>query len=750
MSRLPFLWPSISILLILFITFSISNIFFSLPIPHAAEHKPASPHEHTHAEDAHPHDHEDTHMDTPSIRLPPQPPIVFPPSAEAVHAAIASSSGVLEQLSALAPADATVENVLLPLAASEAALTALVNTLTILSLASTDDTTEVLELLAELNEHNLRTSTHPSLSPLLTALHNSNNTTDAETARYLHALYTGLLHTGAALTAEEQLRLEVLQESLSNLSSTFQHNLITCNSTLSTASLNLTGVSPASLPLPPSDTLLLTPRTIAAVLTAAEDPATRHTVWAAGENSVPENVPVFAEMIRARREAAGLLGYGSWAAMRLAGGRMAPDAEFVRGFLAEARARIAPVGVREVAELERALGGEYHLWDKRYAERLRERSEGAGMAFDIEGVLPRVLAELGGVFGLQFVAVGREEWAVMRGVVRREGEESAWDGVRDGEDAARGEMAWHPDVKLFAVWNAASAKNTARHEDSASPAHPAAASSSSFVGYLYLDLLARPSKTAQAGSLNITPGHHHPSHPRHYPSTAVLTTFPATGKLSHTELIVLFHELGHAIHDLVSTTQFARHHGPAGVAVDFAEVPSRVGEELAWDAGVLVRLGAQESHARAVVDGRWEGAALAALRGVHIAAFDMMVHGEDPPQEEGLVGVVYNELRREVIPVKGGEPGERLEGYATFGHLTQGYDAGYYGYLVSSCYAADVWGVFSGGEEWGVVGGRWRGVLEAGGSRAAGELVEEFLGTRPGCGVFYRRLGVADAEGEKP
>ncbi|KAI5839655.1 hypothetical protein DFP73DRAFT_613457 [Morchella snyderi] len=745
MSRLPFLWPSVSILLVLFITFSITNIFFSLPLPHT-EHKPASPdeHEHTH-EDTHAHDT----LTPPSIHLPPQPPTLFPPSAAAVHAAIAASTGVLNQLSALSPADATAENVLLPLAASEASLTALVNTLTALSLASADGSAaseEVLELLEQLNEHNLRASTHSPLPPLLTALHTSSNITDSETLHYLHALHTGQQHAGAALTVDGQARLERLQEHMSELSSAFQQNLITCNSTLPTSSLNLTGV-PASV-LPPTDTLLpLTPRTVAAVLAAAKDPATRRTVWAAAENSVPANVPVFMALVRARHEAAAMLGYGSWAAMRLAGGRMAPDEAFVRAFLAEARACIAPVGVDEVAALEAELGAEYHLWDKRYVDRLRERNEGAGMVFSVEEVLPKVLGEMGGVFGLEFVAVGKEEWEVMRGVVvRREGgEESAWDGVRDGEDAAKGEMAWHPDVKLFAVWNTDSTHNTARHEDSASPA-----ASSSFVGYLYLDLLARPSKTGQAGNLNISPGRHHPPHPRHYPSTAVLTTFPASGQLSHTELIVLFHELGHAIHDLVSTTQFARHHGPAGVAVDFAEVPSRVGEELAWDAGVLVRLGAQESHARAVVGGRWEGAALAALRGVHIAAFDMVVHSAEPPEEEAALGEAYNVLRREVIPVKGGEPGERLDGYATFGHLSSGYDAGYYGYLVSSCYAADVWGVFSGGEDWAVVGRRWRGVLEAGGARAALELLEEFLGTKPGCGVFYRRLGVQDAEGEKP
>jgi metallopeptidase MepB len=42
------------------------------------------------------------------------------------------------------------------------------------------------------------------------------------------------------------------------------------------------------------------------------------------------------------------------------------------------------------------------------------------------------------------------------------------------------------------------------------------------------------------------------------------------------EVTILFHELGHGIHDLVSKTKYARFHGSAGTVIDFGEAPSQV------------------------------------------------------------------------------------------------------------------------------------------------------------------------------
>ncbi|KAI1268084.1 peptidase family M3-domain-containing protein [Xylariaceae sp. FL1019] len=64
----------------------------------------------------------------------------------------------------------------------------------------------------------------------------------------------------------------------------------------------------------------------------------------------------------------------------------------------------------------------------------------------------------------------------------------------------------------------------------------------------------------------------------------------------HDEVIVLFHELGHAIHDLVSTTTYACLHGPHATPEDFGEAPSQMLEYWRWTQSVLRRPGRHYSY----------------------------------------------------------------------------------------------------------------------------------------------------------
>jgi metallopeptidase MepB len=51
-------------------------------------------------------------------------------------------------------------------------------------------------------------------------------------------------------------------------------------------------------------------------------------------------------------------------------------------------------------------------------------------------------------------------------------------------------------------------------------------------------------------------------------------------------VVLLFHELGHGIHDLVAKTRYARFHG-ASTAPDFNEAPSQMLENWCWLPNVL-------------------------------------------------------------------------------------------------------------------------------------------------------------------
>ena len=83
-------------------------------------------------------------------------------------------------------------------------------------------------------------------------------------------------------------------------------------------------------------------------------------------------------------------------------------------------------------------------------------------------------------------------------------------------------------------------------------------------------------------------------------------------------------------------------------------------------------------------------------------------------------------------------------GQTTFGHLIGGYDAGYYGYLSSQVYSADMfYSEFAKDPMNGGVGRRYRKeILEKGGSRDEMESLKAFLGREPSSEPFYKELGL--------
>ena len=129
------------------------------------------------------------------------------------------------------------------------------------------------------------------------------------------------------------------------------------------------------------------------------------------------------------------------------------------------------------------------------------------------------------------------------------------------------DISWHEDVKIFSVW-----------DDEGE--------GGGFVGYLYLDLHPRPGKYGHAANFSLQPGYILPNGTRRYPATALVCNFskPTETKpslLKHDEVVTLFHELGHGIHDLAGRTKYSRFHGTS-VVRDFVEAPSQMLENWCW------------------------------------------------------------------------------------------------------------------------------------------------------------------------
>lgn len=81
--------------------------------------------------------------------------------------------------------------------------------------------------------------------------------------------------------------------------------------------------------------------------------------------------------------------------------------------------------------------------------------------------------------------------------------------------------------------------------------------------------------------------------------------------------------------------------------------------------------------------------ALLYLRQASIGMFDMLAHqlnGKNPEVEEWNLAIKWNQLRRQALPLDGGEAvdGDWAwgHGYANFRHFVDDYNAGYYSYLL--------------------------------------------------------------------
>jgi metallopeptidase MepB len=228
----------------------------------------------------------------------------------------------------------------------------------------------------------------------------------------------------------------------------------------------------------------------------------------------------------------------------------------------------------------------------------------------------------------------------------------------------------------------------------------------------------REGKYGHAANFNLQPGFIKADGTRRYPATALVCNFskPTAKKpslLKHDEVVTLFHELGHGIHDLVSRTTYSRFHGTNTVR-DFVEAPSQMLENWCWTPSQLKSLSKHYSYLssdyKAAFDAEHEGAAQPAetipeeliqsiiktkhvndalfnLRQLHFGIFDMTVHSPASHKEiEDLeISELYNKLRTEISKLDGPETLGKGYGWghgqATFGHLIGGYDAGYYGYL---------------------------------------------------------------------
>ena len=277
-------------------------------------------------------------------------------------------------------------------------------------------------------------------------------------------------------------------------------------------------------------------------------------------------------------------------------------------------------------------------------------------------------------------------------------------------------------------------------------------SGSPLIGYFYVDLAPRPLKYNHAAAFTLVSGRRLANGEYNKPVSAIVgNVSPAGGGkpalLKHDEVVTVFHEFGHIMHETLTRAPYASLSG-AQVARDFVEAPSQMLENWVWQPEILNKLSGhyldpskklpkdlldQLVAARDFLRGR-------AYAGQQVLArFDMSLHEIQPGAKLDADGL----YRKLVTDMMGMSPIAGTHFSGSFGHLMGGYEAGYYGYLWSDVYASDMFTAFEGHLLDPAMGARYRTeILEKGDMQDAGEIVRNFLGREPNDRAFLKKLGI--------
>ncbi|TAF31342.1 MAG: hypothetical protein EAZ57_00030 [Cytophagales bacterium] len=269
------------------------------------------------------------------------------------------------------------------------------------------------------------------------------------------------------------------------------------------------------------------------------------------------------------------------------------------------------------------------------------------------------------------------------------------------------------------------------------------------LGFLYLDLYPRPNKFTHFACFGFNAGKQATAE-RVQPHVALVCNFDAPtdaqpSLLTHNHVETVFHEFGHALHNLVSRAALTGQFGTS-VARDFVEVPSQWFEMWAWDYESLSLFAKHyqtgevlpKSLFESMIAAKNVGSGLGCLQQVLYGQYDLLLHNGFEPSFEGHSVAVWSEIQ-EKYGITASVPGTCFG--AGFGHLI-GYGSGYYGYLWALVYAIDCQSVFKQKGIFDVhTSHRWlENVLSLGGSLAEKDQIVSFLGREPDENAFLESI----------
>jgi peptidyl-dipeptidase Dcp len=658
---------------------------------------------------------------------------------EEEHFIPAFERGIEEQLSeieqiASSQEDPTFENTILEMEKSGILLSRVSRVFYNLTSANTNEEIQSIqsEMAPRLASHSDDILLNNDLFERVKTVYENRDASDLDESslKLLEDTYRDFVRAGARLNAEQQQRMRQINERMSELTTTFQENLLTMNrerAVIVDSEAELTGLSAdriaAAKELADSRghegkyILSITNTTRVPVLSSLENRELRKRVWEAsanrglGENGGIDNRPIVLELASLRAERAELLGYPNYASFALEP-QTAQTPEAVLDMLTDLIPSVVSNTNSEADRIaqkmqEDGLEGGPEPWDwEYYAEKVRQEQYDLDESevrpyFELNRVLQDgVFYTMNRLFGITF-----EERTDL--------------------------PVYHPEVRTFDVFD----------EDG------------SQIGLFYADYFTRDSKRGGAwmNSFVVQSGL--------FDKKPVVVNVmnippPADGEpalISFDNVTTMFHEMGHAMHGLLSDVRYPSQAGTS-VPRDFVEFPSTAKEDWAILTEVLENYAVHYETGEKIPSDLLEKviAAKNFNQGFdtqeYLAAtmLDLEWHLLSPNEIPSNVEEFENQaLAKYGLDNKAVPPRYRSQ---YFSHIfSGGYSANYYAYIWSEILAADSFAFMR--DEGGLSrenGQRYRDyILSRGGSIDAMELYRNYRGGDPDVRHLLNRRGLS-------
>ncbi len=434
----------------------------------------------------------------------------------------------------------------------------------------------------------------------------------------------------------------------------------------------------------------------------------REQLYKAYVTRAPENEKVLEEILSLRYEKARLLGFNNYAELSLAT-KMAHSPQQVIDFLKNLAEKSKPQAEQEYSQLNSfakklGLEGDLQAYDfAYYSEKMKKEmfefnDEDFRPYFEKNRVIRGLFGFLNRLFKLDF-----EEIDV---------------------------PVWHPSVSVYHIYR-----------------------KGKLIGRIYLDLESREGKRDGAW-MDEWVVHHEDEKGRIInPVAFIVANFSPSSKdipslLRPYDVETLFHEMGHALHHLLSEVKEPFVSGISGVEWDAVEFPSQFLEKFAYEPSVLKTFAYHYKTDQPLPDEMIKKlknsknflSALSMLRQIEFSLFDILIHLDKYRAED--VQKILDEVRKEVSVIK---PPPYNKFQWSFSHIfAGGYAAGYYSYKWAEVLSADAYFMFvdNGIYNDEIAESFYSNILSRGGSMPAGELFRRFAGREPDINALLKLSGI--------